>query len=265
MNPCSVGQCGRKVKAKGLCVGHYNMNRLGKELKEFRVYGSYGEHKLPCKVDGCKTTSKSQGYCSTHYNQIWKHGGIRPKRCERGLPVKVPCITEGCLEVSRCRGMCAKHYHHWYYYIRTDRPVRPKRARTRKECVAPECLSKATRKYGYCKKHYNRIILGLTPKKRGIAKGYRFDGAKVVKVVKEGCAVESCTSYARCKGYCSKHYRRWLKHGDATVNYARQYRRPRTIHTDNIMRPEKGNYNRFEENEIIRQEFGDFFGFEEHE
>lgn len=31
------------------------------------------------------------------------------------------------------------------------------------------------------------------------------------------CAAEGCSIDARCKGFCKKHYNRWLRHGDPTI------------------------------------------------
>lgn len=54
---CMIVNCDRRVHAKGWCVKHYNMNRVGGNR---------------CVTDGCERPVAGQGLCSKHY---WaKHG-----------------------------------------------------------------------------------------------------------------------------------------------------------------------------------------------
>ncbi len=40
------------------------------------------------------------------------------------------------------------------------------------------------------------------------------------------CSVYECQNKVKARGFCSKHYRRLMRHGDVNTNYHRKYRKP---------------------------------------
>lgn len=40
------------------------------------------------------------------------------------------------------------------------------------------------------------------------------------------CSVYNCDNTIHARGFCSKHYQRFMKHSDVHTNYRRKYRKP---------------------------------------
>jgi hypothetical protein len=111
---CSFSGCGRAVKARGYCNGHYQQAKAGKELKPLQVKRDpQGRVKgrSRCSFNGCKRDALCWGLCDGHYQQ---------KKAGRGLqPIQVihaACTIEGCDSPHEARGWCKKHYDRWAWH-----------------------------------------------------------------------------------------------------------------------------------------------------
>lgn len=67
---CSIPECGKPARTKGLCQGHY--------LRQLR-YGDPMGGRWPinsgiCSADGCCRPARARGMCSTHYTRQKRHG-----------------------------------------------------------------------------------------------------------------------------------------------------------------------------------------------
>ena len=79
---------------------------------------------------------------------------------------------------------------------------------------------------------------------------------------KQKCDVDNCDSYARARGWCTKHYGRYLRHGDPLTCY----RRPITsnyVTIDNILN-DTGTYSKKYDDEILREHFSDIYNLYDH-
>lgn len=77
-------------------------------------------------------------------------------------------------------------------------------------CKHPDGCSRPAKGHGWCKPHLQR--LGRTGSVGSSSIAARQPGLT--------CSVQECGSLVAPKGaqgFCSKHYKRWLKHGDPTV------------------------------------------------
>lgn len=116
-----------------------------------------------------------------------------------------------------------------------------------------ECL---THTKGYCRKHYNYVVLGVDPFK---AKIKRITTRR--KKLKEPCEVKGCDEFAKCKNMCVKHYQRVKRHGDPGVNYARKYQTKPL----QMMRTETRYYSNMDEREVLDDMFNERIGINEGE
>lgn len=78
---CSFGSCSFPVKALGLCSGHYQQHRKGKELKSLRPPRNT---RKPCDVQGCHGMSVThlggKPYCNKHSTRVRTYGSpIAPR------------------------------------------------------------------------------------------------------------------------------------------------------------------------------------------
>lgn len=64
MKICAFEGCGNKVRARGLCIGHYTQFNNGQELKPLGA----NRNRL-CSFEGCGRKHASKGLCSSHYQQ----------------------------------------------------------------------------------------------------------------------------------------------------------------------------------------------------
>lgn len=64
---CSIEGCERLVRARGLCISHYNgwRNKNGPVRTDRR-----------CSVQGCGQTHYGKGLCSLHYSRVAKYGSL---------------------------------------------------------------------------------------------------------------------------------------------------------------------------------------------
>jgi hypothetical protein len=167
---CSVGGCGKKHCAKGLCNLHWRQQ--------------YRRSLATCKHPGCtRTGSGGSGYCATHYNRH-RNGG------DMDAPVKIynpgqSCIEDGCERPCHARGYCTKHY--------------SRHKQSAEECRRPGCTRTIEHgSLGWCEVHYKRH-----------RRGTDMDIPVRLIDPSRPCSVEGCDKPYKSSGYCERHYKRW--------------------------------------------------------
>ena len=79
--PCSVPGCDLKLKAKGLCGGHYlRLIRRGDVFPEIpfkAVFSLVPKEKRKCIVSGCERKSRRRGYCEAHAARLRVAGDLQ--------------------------------------------------------------------------------------------------------------------------------------------------------------------------------------------
>lgn len=80
---CSVKGCSQKLKAKGLCDAHYQMNR--KYGRTHRVLRLYDGDK--CAEVECRAAARACGYCRKHYRIARRSGVLHPQKYKRDHPL----------------------------------------------------------------------------------------------------------------------------------------------------------------------------------
>lgn len=103
------------------------------------------------------------------------------------------CKTDECSGAAIKRGFCNKHYQ---AFRKSQAPA----------CVVRECTRRSIAKE-VCAAHYKRLLETGT-----------VQSSKPVRDYKPGsvCEVVGCGSVTKARGYCSPHYARLGRHGDAT-------------------------------------------------
>lgn len=144
MDVCSLENCKKRVKSRGMCSAHYEAwrirNRVEIESRKRQWYDEDGR-RLPCLADDCSDPNYALGLCSYHYsenhyrtqrgakvtrfNKKWKRLGISPDQ--------LPCSFEGCLNGQYRRELCSTHL----AQLERDGELRP--VRQRFECPVRGC------------------------------------------------------------------------------------------------------------------------------
>lgn len=94
---CSVGACGKPVRARGLCPGHYTRwQRYGDPCGAPEPRDSRPPRL--CAVKGCTAKHRARGYCRIHYIEWYRRTARR-------------CSIDGCDEPIRAHDLCNLHYH----------------------------------------------------------------------------------------------------------------------------------------------------------
>jgi hypothetical protein len=71
LNLCSIENCGKHIKAAGLCQTHYNRkNKYGHPLRP----SSRPQYDPICSIDGCDGEQSARGFCANHYHRLRVHG-----------------------------------------------------------------------------------------------------------------------------------------------------------------------------------------------
>lgn len=103
---CSIDDCGRQTKARGLCGAHWNRwKRYGNPLA-----GGTSRVRLAaaCSIEGCSEPPWARGWCPKHLLRWRKYGdplGTAPPRRER------LCSVDGCARKHDGHGLCSTHLH----------------------------------------------------------------------------------------------------------------------------------------------------------
>lgn len=133
MNTCTVAGCDRKVKAKGLCLKHYERKRRGVSLTALR-----GHHTGPMR----KTLDRTTKVCPVCLEEKGSEDFYKNKKGQ-WLSYCKPCHAD----YRRAKNAEAK----------ANRPPKPPKPVV--QCSAPECTRDAKTK-GLCPSHYNQQWAG---------------------------------------------------------------------------------------------------------
>lgn len=95
---CSFPECGKKVLAKGLCVGHYSQLSRGGELRPLKQISPAG-YRATCSAAECSNKSKAHGLCQKHYERTRNgyQGRTASGELERWLLDHADYRGDGCL------------------------------------------------------------------------------------------------------------------------------------------------------------------------
>lgn len=115
---CSGPECKRSVVCKGMCSGHYQQARIGKELRPLKNYATRGD-RGPCPIYGCDRPTRSRGVCDRHmsicnrhhvdpgeYIRLYALGCANPK-CENVVGLQVDHDHSCCPGATSC-GECVR-------------------------------------------------------------------------------------------------------------------------------------------------------------
>ena len=81
---CSIDWCDRPASAKGLCAGHAERERLGRDMHApWRVTRAQPGYRTPCAVEGCFRPVEGGGFCGPHSAQRAKTEKTAPEGPER--------------------------------------------------------------------------------------------------------------------------------------------------------------------------------------
>lgn len=81
---CSVADCGKTAKTRGLCPTHYShLWKHGDPL----AGPFHGTPKPPCSVAGCSRQSRERGLCGLHYHRLLRHGDPLGGKKLHGAPL----------------------------------------------------------------------------------------------------------------------------------------------------------------------------------
>lgn len=129
---CSVSDCGRPSKARGLCHPHYVWSRANGWASPTHTIGRAPRPERSCSVQGCNGGHRSRGLCHAHYEWSRENGWAAP---------------------SHALGTLHRVPHPWARV--TDRPP----------CAVPDCRRPARLVSGLCLRHLNWSIAhgGATP------------------------------------------------------------------------------------------------------
>lgn len=106
METCFGAGCGRPVKARGLCGGHYARARSESGARlDVPVAAIPRPTRSTCSVDGCVRTNSSHGLCGSHAARLRNRGTLDPY--ER------PTACSVCGAPPFSNGLCADHYPAW--------------------------------------------------------------------------------------------------------------------------------------------------------
>jgi len=190
--PCSVPGCDNRLHAKGVCVFHYVGSKRDWQVvyaKEKAGSGFYLNTRYKsCRLYHVGYYTKEE-YATIKANKVVNSSGMKWNKVDRRFRTveRDVCDIEGCSVVSVSKGLCPKHY---------QQSKRPPVVL----CASVGCNIKLKRdvykKRGYCCSHYNQIKIGWFKRKK-------------IKVV-INCCVNGCDRVLHGKGYCNKHWRKYI-------------------------------------------------------
>lgn len=125
IGPCGVVGCGRVIRARGVCSGHYSRLKANGSVGSVSIAARNKNKGRTCMVQDCEREPVGSGCCDKHYQRLMKWGDPNvvkvPKR-----PHPVECGVKGCARRAEVRGMCGTHYQRWRTKSENglDRPIR---------------------------------------------------------------------------------------------------------------------------------------------
>lgn len=117
MKVCLVADCGRAVKARGLCGAHlYRLTHHGDVQADIPVkVWRYAKDAI-CREAGCGERPRQHGWCDMHRMRWYRSGELGPAEHIRPGPKAGTCEIPGCTDAHYGRGWCRKHYRLWHEY-----------------------------------------------------------------------------------------------------------------------------------------------------
>lgn len=105
MSVCDFPSCGRPIRAKRLCTGHWKQQRAGLDLVELRVRVMPG--RTDCSVEGCERPHNAHGYCALRGYRVSRFGDpfVVPPR----IKGEVPTISAMHWRIRSIRGRAIDH------------------------------------------------------------------------------------------------------------------------------------------------------------
>lgn len=67
--PCSVAECTKPRRERGLCPMHAKRLRVHGDIAKVLPRGNFSKHKH-CTVDNCKKPHRAKGMCQMHYRRV---------------------------------------------------------------------------------------------------------------------------------------------------------------------------------------------------
>ncbi len=104
-NFCSFNDCDRPYYGSGLCGPHYSQRKRTGKLKPIKEPIRYDP---VCSFDGCEKPQKQYGLCGGHKTQ--KQRGRELTAIKEKVLYDPICIFDGCLNLSATMGFCSGHY-----------------------------------------------------------------------------------------------------------------------------------------------------------
>ena len=111
---CTIDECGRKTKARGLCGKHYQAWRTANGLVG-------PAQRVGCSIDGCTSLVRAKGLCGAHYRRVQSHGDPYIKHPPpQNQPRTIGCKADGCNSKHFAKGYCRIHYQRRYHAEHRD-------------------------------------------------------------------------------------------------------------------------------------------------
>lgn len=106
---CTLPDCDRPRKTRGLCQSHYDHERRRGTLADYPRERSVSLGHA-CSVDGCDNEVASRGWCNTHYTRFRKTGVLHLPPTPKAEPGEAECSEDGCEMPVKSRLLCSMHY-----------------------------------------------------------------------------------------------------------------------------------------------------------
>lgn len=176
MNQCKVEDCNNKAKTKQLCIKHYHrLLRYG----NVNIVKKRASHPEKCEAGNCDGRVVARGLCQRHYYRLRKYGDPHYTRKGKGY-------IDG-----NCR-----------YLYKAGHPNSTKTGKIQEHIyVMSEHLGREL--------NDNEAVIHIN----GDRLDNRLENLRIEK--KENiCKIKRCRDVVHAKGFCSKHYSRFIKFGD---------------------------------------------------
>ncbi len=107
MRTCEFEGCNKVHIAKGLCGGHYQQQKNGKQLTPLGATPKSRKYDTICSFPECDKEHRSRGLCAGHYQQF-KDGKELTEIIRKEYPET--CTVEWCDRPHKAVGFCGAHY-----------------------------------------------------------------------------------------------------------------------------------------------------------
>lgn len=131
------------------------------------------------------------------------------------------CAVADCASSKiNARGMCSKHYERWRLTGSVDHIPKPRkpapRPRIETPCVVVGCVRMGVRgRGGRCRTHQDRWTRNGDVGSPDIEVRLKYEPG-------QKCSIDGCPNTPESRGWCGKHYMRFLIHGDPTIVIGRE-------------------------------------------